>query len=291
MASLDQLVTDTIYSNIDKAKPETPGFHFDQLKMYFKRPYQITENLIGFQPTVGNIIDFGEKEFFSVLNPFIAHTTQYKVILWEKGIDWNKISDFRLFSTLSTALPQDKTSLLFGDVDFTKFKTYEIPLTPEQEEFNAIPENKKNKFKPTLYMLNEEQNILIFEKEYLEMAEYFRTMFGIFPKVQKAKTKETKKDLIDIDKEDARKAQEDGSANTSFLLPKISACVNHPGFKYKTTELEEIGIFEFMDSVQRLQIYESTIALRHGMYSGFADLSGVDKELFDFMRPIKADTH
>ena len=42
-----------------------------------------------------------------------------------------------------------------------------------------------------------------------------------------------------------------------------------------------------MDSVQRLQIIESTSALLHGSYSGFADVSKVDKEQFNFMREIK----
>ena len=64
----------------------------------------------------------------------------------------------------------------------------------------------------------------------------------------------------------------------SFLLPLISSMVNHPGFKYKTSELKEIGIVQFMDSVKRLQTYESATALLKGMYSGFIDISK-DKNL------------
>ena len=41
-----------------------------------------------------------------------------------------------------------------------------------------------------------------------------------------------------------------------------------------------------MDSVQRLQIYESTHALMSGMYSGFCDTSKISKEQFNFMREI-----
>jgi hypothetical protein len=69
-------------------------------------------------------------------------------------------------------------------------------------------------------------------------------------------------------------------------MPLISACINHPGFKYKLKELKEVGIVEFMDSVQRLQVYESTKSLMSGMYSGFADMSKVDKKLFNFMRDL-----
>ena len=72
----------------------------------------------------------------------------------------------------------------------------------------------------------------------------------------------------------------------SMLLPLVSSCINHPGFKYKLNELREIGIVQFMDSVQRLQIYESTVAINSGLYSGMCDLSKVDKKLFNFMRDI-----
>lgn len=70
----------------------------------------------------------------------------------------------------------------------------------------------------------------------------------------------------------------------------ISACLNHPGFKYKKNELREVGLIEFMDSVQRLQIYESTTALLKGMYSGFIDTSKIKSEEFNFMREIKYKT-
>ena len=41
-----------------------------------------------------------------------------------------------------------------------------------------------------------------------------------------------------------------------------------------------------MDSVKRLQVYESSTALLKGVFSGFVDTSKIDKEEFDFMRQI-----
>ena len=70
------------------------------------------------------------------------------------------------------------------------------------------------------------------------------------------------------------------------LLPLISACCNHPGFKYKSSELKQLGIFQFYDSVKRLQVYESTTALQKGMYSGFVDSKGIKAEDYNFMRAI-----
>ena len=109
-------------------------------------------------------------------------------------------------------------------------------------------------------------------------------MFNIHPKVEKAKGKSTKEWMIFEDRQNQDLHKNDSYQST--LLPLISACLNHPGFKYKKNELREVGIVEFMDSVQRLQIYESSTALMKGMYSGFLDTSKIDKEELNFMRDI-----
>ena len=71
------------------------------------------------------------------------------------------------------------------------------------------------------------------------------------------------------------------------MYPLISAMVNHPGFKYKKNELKEVGIVEFMDSVKRLQTYESVRALMSGMYSGMIDTSKLNlKEELNWMRDL-----
>ena len=106
-------------------------------------------------------------------------------------------------------------------------------------------------------------------------------MFDIHIKVEHAKNKATKEAMIwedemNLKTEEQKKSKRDYEKST--LLPLISAMVNHPGFKYKTSELKEIGIVQFMDSVKRLQTYENATALLKGMYSGFIDVSK-DKNL------------
>jgi hypothetical protein len=64
----------------------------------------------------------------------------------------------------------------------------------------------------------------------------------------------------------------------------ISACVNHPGFKYKLDELKQVGVCEFYDSVKRLQVYEASTALLKGMYSGMIDSSKINPDEYNFMR-------
>jgi hypothetical protein len=109
-------------------------------------------------------------------------------------------------------------------------------------------------------------------------------MFNIFPKVEKAKGKMTKQDIINEERIYYEARKKNTENQSSVLLPMVSTYLNHPGTKTKRDELKDVGIYEFMDSLQRIQIYESTVAINHGMYSGFCDLSKVDKNLFNFAR-------
>ena len=229
--------------------------------------------IVIYQPTIGQIIDYGEEDFWQMLNPFVTNPTTHRVFLWENGIDWNKISEYTLFRTLLglSGFTPDKTALLFGDLNLSEF----VPYGVYDDNGNITNEI-------TLY--NKEKDIELSEDDFNEMVFYIRTMFNMFPKVEKAKNKATKESIIFEEKMNMQNKEE--SNNSSILFSLISACVNHPGFKYKTTELEDVGIFEFMDSTKRLQIYEQTTALLSGMYSGMIDTKGIDDKEFNFMRNI-----
>ena len=251
---------------------DSSAFEFDKLKMYFGEPYNITYEggyIEVLQPKIGDILYFGERDFYAMLNVFIANTTSYRLQLWQMGIDWNKISDYELFCMLIKTLNVESTRLLFGDLDFRLFDLYEKKI-----DDTAVV---------TLY--NKEQQIEIDENTYKHITAYLRLMFNIYPKIEKAKNKATKEAMIWEDELNLANSKKD--SNKSTLLPLVSTCVNHPGFKYKLEELKDMGIVQFMDSVQRIQIYESTTALMKGMYSGMIDTKGLDKDALNFMRNIE----
>lgn len=255
------------------------------LQLYFGDPYQVSDKILVYQPTIGGILEydkkFGESEFWSMLNVFIGNTTSYRLLLWDMGIDWNEISDFQLFSLLIKTLKVENTEILFGDLDLSSFDAYMKQIPNEDESDNK----EESELKQEMVLWNPELDIEINEDIYKNIALYIRTMFNIFPKVEKAKGKTTKKWIIEEDRMNLANAKKEDT--TSTFLPLIESCCCHPGFKYKKNELREVGIYEFMKDVQRLQVYESTTALLKGMYSGFIDTKGIDKEEFDFMRDIK----
>lgn len=241
-------------------------FKYDVLKMYFGEDYWVTDYICIKQPTIQDIIDYGESDFWSVVTLLCANPTQMRLQLWDIGLNWNKMSDYDLFKILILNLPQSKTSILFGDLDFTKFRA--IHTDDEQ----------------VVLISTQDPLIQIDEEIYNRLVGYLRVMFDIHPKVEKAKNKSTMEAIIDEERMNLNnelKKQKKSNWKKSVLFPLISAAVNHPGFKYKKTELKEIGIMEFMDSIKRLQLYENTTSLMTGMYMGMLDTKSINlsKEL------------
>ena len=70
-----------------KLKSRNPVITFDRLKMYFREPYTIdlegTDGSITLtQPSIGDIVDLGEKRFYTTLNVFTTNTTAFMLQLW-----------------------------------------------------------------------------------------------------------------------------------------------------------------------------------------------------------------
>jgi len=125
--------------------------------------------------------------------------------------------------------------ILFGDVDFSAFELYSKTTVEMNEDGEEVPVSV-----PTLY--NKDTEMELSEEDYSLISDYLRTMFNIFPKVEKVKGKLTKESVIEEDRINLMNRQKQGDKNDSGLLAMVSSCVNHPGFKYKLSELKDVGI-------------------------------------------------
>lgn len=265
----------------EKIPSRNPVIQFDLLKCYFGEPYIIdVEDADGtitiYSPTFGDLIEYGETKWYQNLSIFIGNTTSYRLPLHKMGIDWNEISDFELFVMLYKQVEPKFSELLFH-FDISKFELF----------MREVEEGEEIKKVPVLY--DEENSIEINEMVYFHISQYLRTCFRSEPKEQITHDPFLKPLYIQKDESDIRNAEwrkENKGEREHSLLPIISACVNHPGFKWRTDELKSVPMFQFMDSVARLQIYESTKALLVGANSGMADHSKTNPELFNFMREV-----
>lgn len=266
---------DAVIDNVQSTKKQDEKYHFDKLKLYFMEDYDYNGIIIS-QPTIGDIVKIGEDCFYKALSPFLYNSTSIRVFLWDNcnQTDWNKVKDIEVFNILiHTIQDKEPLRLVFKNISFDDFELTTAKRNLDDETYE-------------LCLYSKSQNILLYEDDYMQIAEYIREMLNVHPKVEKAKGKTTKAWIIQEDKMNNANEQNKKTDNASNLLSLISTCVNHPGFKYKIQELREIGIYQFMDSVKRIQKYESSTAALKGIYSGFVDAKSFNSELLNFMGDI-----
>lgn len=265
---------------IHKLKSRNPKIEFDKLRLYFRDPYVIDVEgadgkIVMKQPSIGDIVILGEQRFYHTLNIFITNTTAYRLQLWDQGKDWNETSDFELFIMLLNNAEKEIYETFLPDIDFSTFGIYEKRMPSD------------NKSVPVLY--DTQNKIEINEEVYFHISQYLRTIFNIFPEEKITYDSTMKRWFIEKDRRELKNLEykrSRGETEDSGLLPLISACCNHPGFKYRSDSLRQLGLYQFYDSVKRLQVYESTTALQKGLYSGMIDGSKIKAEEYNFMKPI-----
>lgn len=241
-------------------------FEYDELQMYFGQDYIINDKIRIHHPTIGEIVEFGEREYYSMVHTLTCIPSDMPSQLDDLGFNYMEVEDFDLFIMLTRALTKEHTYLLFGDLDLSQF----IPCI-----------NQENNEK-CLY--DKENDIIIDRLIYLKIVGYLRKLHSIKPKARKAMNETTRKIIIQLDRDKIKKSKNE--PYKSQLLGLISGMMRYPGFKYKKNELKECGLYEFMDLVQGAQIYVSTTALLSGMYSGMIDTSKINKKEFNWMRSI-----
>lgn len=241
-------------------------FEYDELKMYFGEDYKINDKIVLKSPKLGDIIEFGEREYYSMVHTLVCIPSNMKSQLEDMKINYMEISDFELFVMLTRDLTKDKTYLLLGDLDLSKF---EASINKENNE---------------LCLYNSAEDIVIDKLIYTKIVDYIRKLHNITPKVEKAYNETTRKILIQIDRERIAKAKK--TPYKSQLKDLVSAMMRYPGFKYKATELKQCSLYEFMDTVRGAQIYVSTTSLLTGMYSGAVDTKKINKNEFNWLRSI-----
>lgn len=236
----------------------------DELSLYFGDPYIVNDYITITIPKIGEVVKYGERQYYSMLSTITSIPSDMKSQLWDMGIDWTQIEDFQLFMMLAPTLPKDKTYILFGDLDLQAMRPFE---------------NKQN---DTVFLGDPETGAIIDELAYGKISSYLCAAHNITKKVEKAANEFTKKFMID---EDRQKLQYNAKQPyKSFLRPLISAVKCRQG--YTLDYVRNMGLFEFFDDVNRLQVIVNADALLQGSYSGMVDTSKIPKKNFDWCREI-----
>lgn len=240
------------------------SLEIDELQLYFGDDYVINDYITISQPSIGQVVDYGESSYFSTIYTITAIPSDMKSSLWDMGIDWTELDDFELFIMLSQTLTLDKTSLLFGDLDFSQLKPY------------------PNKVNGDIVLANKETGVIIDKMIYLRIVSYLRKLHNITPKIERAANEMTKKVLIEEDRNKIRLNQE--KPFKSYLLPLISAVKVKQG--YTKEYVRNMGLYEFFDDIARMSLINNADHLLSAAYAGTIDMKKINKQDFNWMKEL-----
>ena len=239
----------------------------DELRLYFGDDIKISDGVVLKSPTVGQVVDYGEASYFSVLQTLCATPSSMKAQLADlkpNPVDWMKITDWQLFQMLYPSFKPEQTSLVLGDLDLSQLK-----LRPGE-------------FDDEVVLANDDNTIVITEVIYNVLITYLRKMHGFKKQVDKAGNKMTHKVLIDLARQDAKMAA--NKPYKSFLLPLVSSLQGRQ--KYTKDYIRNMSIYEFMNQINRAQIIVQADAALCGSWSGMVDTKKIPKDVFDWMKDI-----
>lgn len=274
-------------------------FEIDDLKIYRGKDIRITDKIIVTQPTIDQIIEFGEKEYFQTVHYLTGVGADFKWQLWDYfGIDYTQIDDYELFKKLIWKSLSSKKYIYkeltenrdkyeeelkkITEEDLAAMLVNPLSLVLKDIDLADFEEYESDKNHETI-LYDKEHDITIDRFIYAQIVDAVRKIHGFKRNNQIPANEITKMDLIDDARDEAIVASK--KPYKSILKPLISALVVKTG-QLGSDSIWNTKINMFFDSIKRISKIQDAELLLQGAYSGFASLKGVDKTRLEWAGDI-----
>ncbi len=277
-------------------------FEFDELSIYRGRDVQITNKITIIQPTISQIEEFGEKNYFNAVHTLTSVGADLKWQLWDfYQIDYTKISDYDLFVKFTYQLISSKkrlynellkypekyenelSSLSKNDIDKMLINPLELILKNiDLADFTPM-KLKNNTDSEEIILYDIENDITIDRFVYMQIVDAVRNIHGLKRNNQIPANERTKRDLIDDARDEAILSAK--TPYKSILKPLVSTLSVYCG-QCGDEKIWNMPISMFLDSIKRINKIQDSNALLQGAYSGFSNLKGIDKSRLDMFNDI-----
>lgn len=234
--------------------------YIDELKYSISgEKYVINKYITIYNPYIYEVRDFGEDLYFNVLHLLTRKPYDIAVELFDKGVDYQSISDWDLFYETVTKIPIEYSCILFGKIDFTDFKPYI---------------NSENNMK--ILVNKHDTNFRIDEVIYRQIVTYLRYMHFISEKVEyDVGNNMAKKFLIDRMRRKQNKLLKDYASGKkrkqSDISNMIKYCVNNSNFKYDYSSVMMLRLNLLYESYYFIVHEDERDNIMSGIYHGTID--------------------
>ena len=235
----------------------------DKLRVFRGKPYTINDGIVIHQPTLDDIYEYGEQEYFSLVKTICATPADRKVEIWEAlHVYWDKIDEYDLFVSFFGAVQRCDTAILFPELDV--------------KSFQPVVNQKTNEI-----ILRNKDGVIIDRAIHALVTDYIRSVHKLKKNVDVGFDDYTKDIMIEDDKDERAAAQ--SKPFSSVLLPMVSSLTNCREFKYRFDDVWTMPVAAFLDASERIQKVKVSDYMMHGIYSGCVDIKKINKKDLNWM--------
>lgn len=192
-------------------------------------------------------MDF-EESYYDMVSLLTSMPIDLMVELDDIGIDYTKIDEYELFILLFASIQKMDTSLIFGDLDLSKFE---------------LMERESNK---TIVWVDRENDIVIDKAIASQIALVLRTLHHFEKDIRKPANEDAKQYMLERARTKAKRNKR--RTRKSQLEPLIIAMVNTEQFHYGFEETRDLTIYQFNESVRQVIHKVDYMNRMRGVYSG-----------------------
>lgn len=248
----------------------------DKAKILRGKPIVINDFISIQQYSIGDIVEFGEKEFYSTFHTMCSAPWDIPAMLDSMGVFFMDITEWEMFVMFHSIYTQKATSMLLGDLDISKF----VPMAREKELLENEEEDEEDKYE---IILQDEEGHVIDENVYKILIAYISEIINFQHKNKRPGNKQTAMIFLKEDqREQKRKAKKDEPFE-SFIYDSVISLVNTEELSYNYETIFDLTLYQFTKSLIQIQGKKAAIALLQGSMSGFCDTSNVPKEDMQWM--------
>lgn len=215
--------------------------------LLYKRELAVNDYIKVVIPTVGEILD-DEDEYYGLVTMLTAMPIDMMVQLDDIGIDFTQINEYELFLLLFKTMQEKDTSLIFGDLDLTQFKT-------------AVNEQNGN-----IVLIDQKNGIVIDREIHAKIANALRLIHHLEKNRRKPANGEAKEYMLERARKKLQRMR--NRTTDSQLEGLIVALVNTEQFKYGFEGTRELSIYQFNESIRQIVKKIEYDNRMYGVYAG-----------------------
>lgn len=227
------------------------------INLLYKKEYPINDKIHVRIPTVGEVID-AEEDYYNMVSMLTSMPIDMMVELDKIGIDFTEIDEYQLFLLLFSSVKQMDTTLIFGDLDLTKF------------EMMVREDNG------TIVLVDQENDIVIDRAIAAQIALILRKLHHFEKDNRKPANKDAKDYMLERAKAKAKRNK--NRTRKSQLEPLIIAMVNTEQYHYGFEETKNLTIYQFNESVRQVIKKVQYSNTMHGVYSGTVSIKDLSQD-------------